>query len=178
MLRSTTMAVLLLTLAAAPAVAAGSSSSTTTETTAATPASPASTDPLAVKFGSLGADYDSAKALADGGKFAEAITALQALDKPGDPRVLNMLGYSTRKSGKPQDALVFYDKALLLAPEFTGAREYRGEAYVELKQFDKAKVELGEIEKLCGNKTCEEYADLAAAIKKADGGSGWFDWLF
>jgi tetratricopeptide (TPR) repeat protein len=166
--------IVMLMLAPAPVWAAGGSS-TTSDTEATTAATG---DPWTAKWGDLGTAYADATKLAEEGKYEEALTALAALNKPEDPRVLNWQGYATRKLGKPQDALAFYDKALTIAPEYTPAREYRGEAYVELKQLDKAKAELAEIEKLCGNTTCSEYVDLAAAIKKAEGGGGWFDWLF
>ena len=58
-------------------------------------------------------------------------------------------------------------KALTVAPDFKQAREYLGEAYVQAKDLDKAKAELAEIEKLCGNQECEEYKDLAEAIATA-----------
>ncbi|MEC9367730.1 MAG: tetratricopeptide repeat protein [Pseudomonadota bacterium] len=119
------------------------------------------------KFGELGDGYKKAVELAEAGKYAEAIDALKALNKPEDPRVLNYLGYSTRKMGKPEDALVFYDKAIAIEPDFAPAREYRGEAYIQLGKIDKAKAELVEIERICGNKTCESYVDLAAALAAA-----------
>ena len=78
--------------------------------------------------------------------------------------LLPLTGFSLRKSGKVDEALPFYEKALGIAPEYTPAYEYLGEAYLQLKNLDKAKEQLEKIEKLCGNKTCEEYADLAKSI--------------
>lgn len=127
----------------------------------------AAVDPWVAKWGDLGDPYKAAKTMAEDGKYAEAIAAMNALNKPEDPRVLNWLGFSHRKMGKVEEALAFYDKALTLAPEFTPAHEYRGEAYLQKKEIDKAKGELAEIEKLCGNQTCEEYVDLKASIDKA-----------
>jgi tetratricopeptide (TPR) repeat protein len=114
----------------------------------------------------------------ESGKYEDGLKALDALAKPDDPRVLNWKGYATRKMGKPEEALAFYDKAIAAAPEFTPAYEYRGEAHVMLKDMDKANADLAMIEKLCGNKTCEEYVELAAAIEKGGNGGGFWDWLF
>lgn len=45
-----------------------------------------------------------------------------------------------------------------------GAHEYIGEAYLMDNKPEEAKRHLAELEKICGNRTCEEYADLAKAI--------------
>ena len=126
-------------------------------------------DPWVAKWGDLGEAYTAAKALAEAGKYEEAIAAMTALNKPEDPRVLNWLGFSTRKMGNADAALVFYDKALTIAPEYTPAHEYRGEAYLQKKDMEKAKAELAEIAKLCGNMECEEYKDLNKDIMAAAG---------
>ena len=145
-----------------PAIAAGTK---TDDTAATTPA--AAPDPWEVKWGKLPALYVDAVAMAKAGKYPEAISALTALNKMEDPRVLNWIGFSTRKSGDAIKALTFYDKALSIAPDFTPAHEYRGEAYIQLKDMAKAKEELAMIAKLCGNMTCEEYKDLNEDLGKA-----------
>ncbi len=160
MLKLVLTAVIAIGIASGPALAAGTSSDTSSEA-AATP------DPLVAKWGDLGPDYLAAEALVKAEKYVEAIAALEALNKPEDPRVLNYLGYSHRKAGETDKAIELYTKALTIAPDFVQAREYLGEAYVQAKDLDKAKGELAEIEKLCGNQDCEEYKDLAEAIAAA-----------
>ena len=173
------------TTVSAAAFAAGGTSTTTT--TAAPPAAtpkivavPHKKKPVAVakktnatttvvdlwaqKWGDLGPAYLAAVKLAQDDKYDAAIIAFKALDKPDDPRVLNWIGFSLRKSGKVDEAMPYYDKALAKAPEFTPAHEYLGEAFVQMKNLDKAKEQLAQIEKLCGNRTCEEFKDLSAAI--------------
>ena len=76
----------------------------------------------------------------------------------------NYLAYSTRKSGKPADALPIYEKALQLDPKHLGALEYQGEAYLELKRVADAQKNLDKIKAICGIK-CEQYVDLESAIK-------------
>jgi tetratricopeptide (TPR) repeat protein len=131
-------------------------------------AAPAATNIWKKKWGDLGPNYAAAVKLVKAEKFVEAISALKALQKPKDPRVLNYLGFSYRKLGKVDKALPHYFLALNIAPEYIPAHEYLGEAYVQINDLEKARAELRVIEKLCG-KTCEEYQDLAESIKKASG---------
>ncbi len=164
MLKQTFAALLALSLLSGAAYAAGSSTTTTQEPAAAA-------DPWTQKWGDLGPDYAAAEALVKEEKFAEAITALEALPKQDDPRVINYIAFSHRKMGETDKAIALYTKALEIAPEFTLAREYLGEAYLQAKDMAKAKEQLAEIEKLCGNQDCEEYKDLAEDIKKAEAGA-------
>jgi len=136
-------------------------------TTVAKQSAPEITDAWAAKFGDLGPAYIAAVKLAQAAKYDEAIKAFNALNKPDDPRVNNWIGFSLRKQGKVDEAMPFYDKALKAAPDFTPAHEYLGEAYIQMKDLAKAKDQLAQIEKLCGNKTCEEYKDLSEAVAKA-----------
>ena len=164
MLKHTLAALIALSLLSGAAYAAGSSTTATEEPAAAA-------DPWTAKWGDLGPDYAAAEKLVKEEKFAEAITALEALPKQDDPRVINYIAFSTRKMGDTAKAIELYNKALGIAPEFTLAREYLGEAYIQAKDMDKAKEQLGEIEKLCGNQDCEEYKDLAEDLKKAEAGA-------
>lgn len=165
MLKQSLIALLTLSLLSVAAHAAGSSEPEVTEAPATT------TDPWTQKWGDLGPDYAAAEALVKEEKFAEAITALEALPKQDDPRVINYIAFSHRKLGDTDKAIALYTKALEIAPEFTLAREYLGEAYLQAKDMAKAKEQLAEIEKLCGNQDCEEYKDLAEDIKKAEAGA-------
>lgn len=86
-----------------------------------------------------------------------------------DPRnadVHNLLGYSARKRATPDlpKAFEHYNTALKLDPKHKGAHEYIGEAYLMDKKPAEAEKHLAELEKICGNRTCEEYADLSKAI--------------
>jgi predicted Zn-dependent protease len=109
-------------------------------------------------------DFTAVKALVDSGKFDEALPQLQALDKdsPNNPDVLNLMGFTYRKTGHTDEALDYYNRALNLEPKHLGANEYLGELYLELKQPDKAKERLAVLKAACGN--CDEYQDLKTKI--------------
>ncbi len=89
-----------------------------------------------------------------------------AREEPRNADVFNLLGYSYRKQAKPDLAKAFahYQMALRIDPGHRGAHEYIGEAYLLDGKLLQAESHLVALEKLCGNKTCEEYADLERAI--------------
>lgn len=91
---------------------------------------------------------------------------LAAREEPRNADVHNLLGYSYRKQASPNLSKAFehYKTALGLNPRHKGAHEYIGEAYLMDKKPQEAEKHLAELEKICGNKTCEEYADLAKAL--------------
>jgi predicted Zn-dependent protease len=111
-------------------------------------------------------DLDSARALVDAQKFDEALPALQKLDQesPNNPDILNLIGFSLRKTGKMSEALDYYNRALALNPQHRGANEYLGELYLETKQPEKAKERLEVLHQACGD--CEEFEDLQKEINQ------------
>jgi Flp pilus assembly protein TadD len=86
--------------------------------------------------------------------------------EPRNAEVHNLLGYSYRKQATPNITKAFehYYIALRLDPKHKGAHEYIGEAYLMDKKPAEAEKHLAQLESICGNKTCPEYADLAKAI--------------
>ena len=89
-----------------------------------------------------------------------------AREEPRNADVHNLLGYTYRKRATPDLTKAFehYNTALKLDPKHKGAHEYIGEAYLMDKKPAEAEKHLARLEVLCGNKTCEEYADLAKSI--------------
>lgn len=87
-------------------------------------------------------------------------------EEPKNADVHNLLGYANRKQAQPNlpKAFEHYKIALQLNPLHKGAHEYIGEAYLMDKKPLEAEKHLASLEKICGNKTCEEYADLAQAL--------------
>jgi Tfp pilus assembly protein PilF len=96
--------------------------------------------------------------------IAELSLAVKAEPKNADAH--NLLAYSNRKQAQPNlpKAFEHYKIALQLDPQHKGAHEYIGEAYLMDKKPEEAEKHLATLEKLCGNKTCEEYADLAKSL--------------
>lgn len=75
----------------------------------------------------------------------------------------NLLGYASRKQGKLDNALRYYEQALAIDPKHRGAHEYIGEAYLMAGDLAHAEQHLAALDKLCWL-PCEEYDDLKAAI--------------
>jgi Tfp pilus assembly protein PilF len=102
--------------------------------------------------------------------WSTAITELKATvkEEPSNADAHNLLAFSFRKQAKPDlpQAFEHYRIALKLNPNHKGAHEYIGEAYLMDKKPAEAKKHLTELQRICGNTTCEEYVDLASAIAK------------
>ncbi|MGA7545076.1 MAG: tetratricopeptide repeat protein, partial [Methyloceanibacter sp.] len=88
---------------------------------------------------------------------------LHRIKKQEQPRVLNYIGYTTRKLGDVDKGLEYYREALALDPNYLRAREYLGEGYLQKRDVEKAKEQLMEIADRCGD-SCEEYVKLEKAI--------------
>ncbi|MFM9864472.1 MAG: tetratricopeptide repeat protein, partial [Micropepsaceae bacterium] len=95
----------------------------------------------------------------------EAIPLLQKVvaDNPRDADAWNYLGFASRKTGKLDEALGYYDKALKLDPRHKGAHEYLGELYLMMKNLPKAEEQLVILKGICAS-NCEEVEDLEADI--------------
>lgn len=87
-------------------------------------------------------------------------------EEPRNADVHNLLGYTYRKRATPDLAKAFehYRMALRMNPDHKGAHEYIGEAYLMDNKPDEAEKHLAQLERVCGNKACEEYVILAKAI--------------
>jgi Tfp pilus assembly protein PilF len=128
----------------------------------------------------LAADTSSAPVSAAPDPMASARSAIQAKDwkkaiaelnaavkaEPKNADAHNLLAYSNRKQAQPNllKAFEHYKIALQLDPKHKGAHEYIGEAYLMDKKPEEAEKHLATLEKLCGNKTCEEYVDLSKSL--------------
>jgi Flp pilus assembly protein TadD len=129
----------------------------------------AATAPTTKAVATAASLYQDGKAAISRKDWASAITALSAAAKleSGNADIHNLLGYSYRKSGDYKNAFANYALALKFNPKHKGALEYQGEAYAETGDLTKAKANLAKLKAICGTK-CEEYVDLAAAIKTAE----------
>ncbi|ANI31358.1 tetratricopeptide repeat-containing protein [Yersinia entomophaga] len=101
--------------------------------------------------------------LAKTGRYQEALDLLDTLKQPNTREAWNYRGYATRKLGRTDEGISYYQRSIALDPHYPKVREYLGEAYMIKGRPDLAKAELATIKDLCGTE-CEEYRDLAAAI--------------
>jgi tetratricopeptide (TPR) repeat protein len=116
-----------------------------------------------------GSDMGKAQTQIEQKDWPAAVARLEKYvkDNPTDPDGFNLLGYSLRQLKRYPEAIQNYKEALRLDPQHRGAHDYLGQAYVQLKELDKAKELLASLEKICGLQ-CEQYIDLKKAIDKAD----------
>lgn len=98
------------------------------------------------------------------GRYEDALAQFMQIREQDAPRVLNYLGFTTRKLGRVDQALEYYRRALALDPNYTLARAYMGEAFLGQGQLDAAKGQLQEIGRRCGE-ACVEFVQLASQIR-------------
>lgn len=103
--------------------------------------------------------------LARNGDYNLALHYLNQAEHKDEPRFLTYTGYATRKLGRVDEALGYYTRALEVNPNYTVARAYLGEAYLNRGERAKAEAQLVEIQQRCGS-GCEEYKELATALAK------------
>jgi len=76
-------------------------------------------------------------------KYRSALRADRSI-----PEAWNGLGHALKKQARYDAALVAYDEALRLRPDYPQALEYLGETYVELGRLDEARNVLARLEPL------------------------------
>jgi tetratricopeptide (TPR) repeat protein len=106
---------------------------------------------------------DYAAALSKAGRYDEALTTLDLLRNPNTAEALNYRGYATRKLGRVDEGIGYYQRSVALDPRYAQVREYLGEAYVVKGDIASAKAQLQVIKGICGT-DCAQYKHLADAI--------------
>ena len=101
--------------------------------------------------------------LAKKGEYQAALNLLDSLKNSNTAEAWNYRGYATRKLGRTDEGIGYYQRALALKPDYAQAREYLGEAWMVKGRPDLAGEQLKAIAGICGQ-GCEEYQDLQAAI--------------
>ncbi|ELP5721301.1 tetratricopeptide repeat protein [Enterobacter asburiae] len=101
--------------------------------------------------------------LAKKGEYQAALNLLDSLKNGNTAEAWNYRGFATRKLGRTDEGIGYYQRALAIAPDYAKAREYLGEAWMVKGRPDLAKEQLKVIAGICGQ-SCEEYRDLQAAI--------------
>jgi hypothetical protein len=120
----------------------------------------------------LNAQFKKAQDAINAANYPTAIDLLQKVlaRQPDNPDVLNLMGFSQRRSGEASEALKYYKKALGLQPTHIGANEYLGELYLELKEPELAEERLAVLQQVCGS--CAEYTELKEKIEKYKANAG------
>lgn len=103
--------------------------------------------------------------LGESGDYEGAIAVLKQAEDTNDPRLLTYIGYSARKLGNVEGGIAYYMRALSIDPNYSKAREYLGEGYLQKGDLASAKDQLNEIAARCG-KSCAEYVELSGQIRK------------
>ena len=113
-------------------------------------------------------EMEKLKALIDNKDFKPVVLLLKAAlaKAPNNADAWNLMGYAHRKLGQVDQALGFYQKALLLNAEHRGALEYLGELYLQTGRPKQAKEMLKRLDDACFF-GCEEYDDLKKAFQVA-----------
>ncbi|MGM3192331.1 tetratricopeptide repeat protein [Dickeya dadantii subsp. dieffenbachiae] len=101
--------------------------------------------------------------LAKKGEYQAALNLLDTLKNGNTAEAWNYRGYATRKLGRTDEGIGYYQRSLALNPNYAKVREYLGEAWLVKGRPDLAREQLKTIAGLCGQ-NCEEYRDLQAAI--------------
>lgn len=114
------------------------------------------------------AAYAEAVGLINQERYAEAFEALERTQAAVGPHadVLNYMGFTSRKLGRLDDALAYYDEALTLDPNHLGATEYLGELYIQMGELGRARTQLARLDDLCAY-GCAQREELARWIEDA-----------
>ena len=97
--------------------------------------------------------YAAAREFAYAGQYGNALRALRAASDQEDPRILNYLGYNTRKLGNMELGMSYYRRALQKDENYILARSYMGQALIEQGDIEGARVQLVEIRDRGGENT-------------------------
>jgi Flp pilus assembly protein TadD len=140
----------------------------------AAPAAPAAADPAttgwnvpSVEEGRLA--YAEAVGLINQERFVDALEALQRAQAAAGPNadVLNYMGFASRKLGRFDAALAYYNAALTLDPAHLGATEYLGELYIQMGDLTRARTQLARLDDLCAY-GCAQREELVRWIERAE----------
>lgn len=95
--------------------------------------------------------------------YAGGIAILRTLGQDDHPDVANLIGFSSRKLGRTEDAKVWYEKALAADATHTRTWQYYGMWHLERGDRGKAEGHLERIRLICGS-GCEDYTSLRDAL--------------
>jgi tetratricopeptide (TPR) repeat protein len=95
--------------------------------------------------------------------YAGGIAKLHSLGHDDDAAIANLIGYSSRKLGRYDEAKYWYEKSLAADPNFARTWSYYGMWYAEQGNLLKAHDILEKVRSICGTE-CKEYTELKSAL--------------
>jgi tetratricopeptide (TPR) repeat protein len=108
--------------------------------------------------------FRAVRELAYADRPEEALAVLATMREGETPRVLTYRGFALRKSGRIEEGIAAYERAIALDPRNRLARSYFGQLLVEMNEMDLAREQLTAIRATGGTGTWPERA-LAKAIE-------------
>jgi tetratricopeptide (TPR) repeat protein len=108
--------------------------------------------------------YDAARELAYFGRPQDAMALLVQMSDQNQPRVQNYLGFTNRKLGRMDAAMMHYQAALRMDPDYVLARSYMGMGLLTMGNVGAARIELAQIRMRAGadNRPYKLLADALA----------------
>jgi tetratricopeptide (TPR) repeat protein len=94
--------------------------------------------------------YEAARELAYFDRADDAVVLLSQMSDQNQPRVQNYLGFANRKLGRMDAAMMHYQAALRLDPDYVLARSYMGVGLMESGNIGSARIELAQIHMRAG----------------------------
>lgn len=107
------------------------------------------------------AAYAEAVGLINQQNYSQALVSLDRAQTAIGPHpdILNYMGFASRRLGRTDAALAYYQEALALDPNHRGANEYLGELYIQMGRMDDARRQLARLDHLCAY-GCAEREEL------------------
>jgi len=96
--------------------------------------------------------------------YEAGIAKLKSLGHDEHADVATLIGYSSRKLGRYDDAKYWYEKALAADPKHARTWSYYGMWHAEQGNLLKAREYLAKVQSICGT-GCREYAELKGVIE-------------
>jgi tetratricopeptide (TPR) repeat protein len=108
--------------------------------------------------------YDAARELAYFGRPQDAMDLLSQMSDQNQPRVQNYLGFTNRKLGRMDAAMMHYQAALRADPDYVLARSYMGLGLLQMGNVGAARTQLAQIRLRAGadNRPYKLLADALA----------------
>lgn len=97
--------------------------------------------------------YGAIRELAYAGKYDRAMLVIASAENQRDPRMLNYRGFIARKQGQIDTAMIYYNQALSIDPDYHLARSYMGQGLIAQGDLVGALAQLREIEARGGKGT-------------------------